>query len=346
MTTESQVSKYAAQGGKARAEKLSAGEREEIARQAALARWQDHPGKLPRETHDGIIEVLKVQIPCGVLEDGTRIFSTRGVNRALGSTTTGAPKRGEEDGARQLPYILASEAVRPFISAELMARLNFPREYRPKHGGRTAFGHEASLLPDICGAILDAQKASKLGKRHARIVRTAEILIRGFAKVGIIALVDEATGYQDVRPREELTRILEAYIAEELRPWIKTFPDEFFRQVYRIQDWDYKAGTAKRTPYVGKLINKYIYTPLPPGVLEELRKRNPVTEKGYRRHKHFQLLTADTGFPHLDRQITAVTTILKISDDKGDFEDNFAKAFAKHYQHKLPLRLGPGKEKT
>jgi hypothetical protein len=189
--------------------------------------------------------------------------------------------------------------------------------------------------------ILDAKEAGKLGKRQERIARTAKILNRSFAKVGVIALVDEATGYQDRRPADELRRILEAYVAEELRPWLKTFPDEFFRQIYRVQGWEYKVGSVKRTPYVGKLINKYIYKQLPPGVLDELRRLNPLTDKGYRRHKHFQLLTADTGSPHLDKQITATTTILKVSDDKRDFEDNFAKAYGRYYQHKLPLKLDP-----
>jgi hypothetical protein len=329
------------QGGKARAEKLPASKREEIARNAALARWSDNPTKFPREVHEGMIEVLHVSIPCGVLEDGTRIFSTRGVNRVLGSKRTGAPTSRDNDDkhAPRLPAILASELIKSFIPSNLMARLNFPREYRPKRGGRTAFGYEATLLPDLCGVILDAHDAGKLGKRYETIVRTAKILNRAFAKLGVIALVDEATGYQDKRPIDELQRILEVYIAEELRPWIKTFPDEFFRQIYRIQSWQYKPGSAKRTPYVGKLINKYIYEQLPPGVLDELRQKNPLTEKGYRRHKHFQLLSVDTGSPHLDRQLTAVTTILKISDDKLDFEDNFNRAFAEYYQHRLPIKL-------
>jgi hypothetical protein len=88
---------------------------------------------------------------------------------------------------------------------------------------------------------------------------------------------------------------------------------------------------------VGQFINRYVYEPLPPGVLTTLRELNPRTEKGYRKHKHFQFLTADTGNVHLDRQITATTMIMKVSDDKPDFADNFDKAFAKEYQPKLPL---------
>jgi hypothetical protein len=271
--------------------------------------------------------VLGMMIPCGVLEDGTRIFSTRGVNRVLGSTRTGAPERGR-NGAPQLPSILASDTIKPFISSELMARLNIPKEYRPKHGGRTAFGHEATLLPELCGVILDAKDEGKLGKRYEKITHTAKVLNRAFAKIGVIALVDEATGYQDKRPADELRRLVELYIAEE-----------FFRQIYRLQGWEFKPGNAKRSPYVGKLINKYIYEQLPPGVLDELRRKNPITEAGYRRHKHFQFLTADTGSPHLDKQIVATTAIMKVSDDHVDFEDNFNKAYAQYYQPRLPLKL-------
>jgi len=71
-------------------------------------------------------------------------------------------------------------------------------------------------------------------------------LIRGLARVGIIALVDEATGYQEVRARQELQRILEAYVQAELRPWIKTFPDEFFKEIYRLQGWEIRALRGSR----------------------------------------------------------------------------------------------------
>lgn len=152
----------------------------------------------------------------------------------------------------------------------------------------------------------------------------------------ITALVDEATGYQEVRARQELQRILDAYIAAELRPWTRMFPPEFFEQVYRMQGWDYKPGTSKRTPAVGKLVNKYVYEQLPDGVLPELQRRNPKTEKGYRRHKHFQFLTADTGNVHLDKQITLVTALMRIARNRAEFEDMFERAFPPA-QRRLPL---------
>lgn len=330
----------AAKGGKARAKSLTPEQRSDIARYAAEKRWASLGAGLPKETHTGILKIGDKEIPCSVLDNGIlRVFSTRGVSRVVGSRTKGIKGSASviSGGAPQLPPFLASPAIRPFISNDLMVLLISPVQYRPKHGGRTAFGYEATLLPKICEVILDARKAGKLKSRQQHLVETAEMLMRGFARVGIIALVDEATGYQADHAKGELTRILEAYIVEELRPWIKTFPDEFFKQIYRLHGWLYPVGSTKRCSYVGKLINKYIYKELPPPVLPELRKLNPVTKGGYRRHKHFQFLTADTGNIHLDRQITAITTIMKVSDDRKDFQGNFNKAFGKPYQPNLPL---------
>lgn len=128
------------------------------------------------------------------------------------------------DGSFQLPPFLASASLRPFISNDLLVPLMSPILYKPKHGGRAAVGYEATLLPQICEVILDAAKAGVLRRRSSKIVQAAEILIRGFARVGIIALIDEATGYQADRARDELNKILQAYIAKELLPWTKRFP--------------------------------------------------------------------------------------------------------------------------
>jgi len=162
--------------------------------------------------------------------------------------------------------------------------------------------------------------------------------MRGLATVGIIALVDEVTGYQETRARDELNLILEKYIAAELLPWTKHFPDAFFKEIYRLHEWEYKPGSHKRPKYIGKLINELIYKQLPPGVLPELQRRNPVTPKGYRKHKHFQFLTEETGNPHLDKQIVSVMTLMRVADNKDAFYRLFERAFPRGPQQ-LPLFL-------
>jgi hypothetical protein len=320
----------AAKGGKARAEALSPEDRREIARFAVEKRWGSRG--LPRETHPGILRIGDREIPCSVLDNGLRVFSARGVSRVIGSRTKGAKATTESTGAPQLPPFLASPGLRAFIPNDLMAPLISPVQYKPKHGGRSAYGYEATLLPRICGVILDAKKAGQLSGRQQHLVDTAEVLLRGFADVGIIALVDEATGYQADRARDELQKILEAYIAKELLPWTKRFPDEFFRQIYRLHGWEYKPGTLRGPRYVGKLVNKLIYEPLPPGVLEELKEVNPPNEKGYRRYRHHQFLTEDVGHPHLNKQIIEVTALMRVADDRKTFDGLFLKAFPKRRQ--------------
>jgi hypothetical protein len=323
-------------GGEARAESLAPQKRSEIATLAANARWSKD---LPKATHTGIIVIAGRPLSCAVLETGKRLLTQETFLMAIGRAGKAKGKTGSfvVDG---MPPFLAAENLIPFISEDLRQSTT-PIFCRNEKGIRLA-GYDAILLPMVCEVYLKLRDHCRnTGKRvpanQKHIVEACDLLMRGLARVGIIALVDEATGYQEQRAKDELSKILEAYIVEELRPWIKTFPDEFFKQVYRLHKWPYRPGSAKRPSYVGQLINKYIYEQLPPPVLPELRKLNPVTESGYRKHKHFQHLTADTGNIHLDRQITATTTIMKVSDDRRDFEENFAKAFAKTYQHRLAL---------
>lgn len=317
-------SKGASKGGRARAERLSPEERSEAGRRAAESRWGR---SVQQATHDGTIQIGDRELVCAVLEDGTRVVAQGTLLTALGRARR--PKgRGEGGG-----IIMFAANLRKFVDPDLDIALKDTIDYRPVAGGRSV-GYRAELIPRICEVYLDARPA--LLKSQQRAYDAAEILHRGLARVGIIALVDEATGYQETRARYELQKILEAYVSAEYRSWVKVFPDEFFQEIYRLQGWEYKPGTAKRTPYVGHLVNKYVYKQLPPGVLDELRRLNPKTDKGNRTKKFHQFLTADTGNIHLDKQISTVTTLMRIARDNADFQDMFERAFPPP-QLRLPL---------
>ncbi len=330
----------ASKGGLARAAALSSEDRKEIARAAAEARW-GMLSSLPRETHGGTLHIGDKEIACAVLDNGLRVLSTRGVNRAMGSKTTGSPG-GDRNGAPHLPRFLASESIKPFISNELMARLIAPIEYRPRLGGRTAFGYEAGLLPDICKVLLAARKGQKLKRNQMHLADTAELLIEGLAHVGIIALVDEATGYQAERAKDELFRILEAYISRALLPWTRRFPDAFFKEIYRLNGWKFQEGNHLHPRMVGKMVNQLVYEQLPKGVLTELRQRNPVMPSGYRRWKHHQLLSEHIGQPHLSNQVATVVALMRASDTKHEFERLFSRAFPSSDGTQMDLRFEMG----
>ncbi len=315
-------------GGRARAERLTPAERSAAAREAAEARW----GRMVADaTHEGVLVIGDMHLECAVLEDKTRVINQGTMLQALGR----APTMGRRERTEGRPPFLSAANLRPFISRELMDSYE-PVQYRHVGSSGRSLGYRAEILPMVCEVYLDAREEGVLLKSQADAAKAAETLIRGLARVGIIALIDEATGYQEVRARQELQKILEAYVHEQFRPWLRAFPDEFFRETYRIHGWEFKPGQTRRNPGVGKLIKHYIYGQLPQGVLAELERLNPRNEKWNRPRKHHQHLTESTGNVHLDRQINAVITLMKISQNRAEFEEYFERAFPPP-QQKLPL---------
>ena len=318
-------------GGRARARNLTPTRKSEIAKKAAEARWlrqsaQIDPENVPRAICGGPDRPLvigDVKIPCYVLEDGKRIIHQRGMVSALGMARGGSSRGGGD----RLAHFVAQKALSDFVSNDLVSVTTEPMVFRTP-AGALAYGYDASILADIAEAILEARNAGKLSKQQEHIADKAETLIRAFARVGIIALVDEATGYQTLRARDDLQKILSAYISPELLPWAKRFPDVFYEELHRVRGWAYRPGSNARTAYIGKLTRALIYDPLPPGVIQELESKNPYNpETKRRKHLHHQLLTENVGHPHLEKQIVAVTTLLSVSDDWRDFTRLFAKKF-------------------
>jgi hypothetical protein len=203
-------------------------------------------------------------------------------------------------------------------------------------GGRdgVGFGTKAELIPNICDVWLKAREAGLLNQRQRAIAEKAEIMLRGLANVGITALVDEATGYQYIRDRDELQKILSAYISPTLLPWTKRFPDEFFQEMFRVYGWQWPPeegsyGGPKGPRYAGKLIKQIIYGNLPPGVLDELERQNPADSKWQRRTRMTQLLTDTIGHPHVEKLVAVITALFRIADSRQQFWRLYQKAFPK-----------------
>jgi P63C domain len=306
-------------GGEARAKALTKAKRSEIAQLAATARWAAH---LPDATHEGELEIADLTLPVAVTSDGTRLMISRAFMTALGRPWKGSYASTE------LPNFIAAKNLLPFISNELQAVLN-PIEFVNKHGQK-ATGYRAELLPMVCDVYLDARKAKVLTESQERVAAQAEILIRGFARVGIVALVDEATGYQRDRASDALAKILERFIAKELQPWIKTFPDEFYEQLFRLRGLEFPHDTVKRPQYFGHLTNDIIYKRLAPGVLDELKRTEPKTTTGKRKGTIQQRLTPDLGHPKLREYLSSVCTIMDLSDDYKDFMTKLDKRHPKY----------------
>lgn len=281
--------------------------------------------KVYKTNYTGEISVSNFKIPCAVLPDGRRVLIQREVVGAL----TGNKKGG-------LDRYLSASNLKEFVPDKFKGKSLDQSVEKFIFHTRKAQIFEATDLIDLCEMYLKARDAGVLLTNQKHLAVQAENIIRSFAKVGIIALVDEATGYQLDRDKDELQKILSAYISEELLPWQKRFPDEFYNQIFRLKNWT-SDPIKQRSPFVGKITNDVIYSLLPPGVLQELKKQNPIVENK-RKYKHHQFLTPEIGNKHLDKQLTEVITLMRVSETWDEFEENMFKAFS-NYGKGQPMPL-------
>jgi len=286
--------------------------------------------KLLKVLYPGTLKIGDTKIPCAVLEDGTRILRERSVAKALGKKGSGAhwqKKRSSEKGAL-LPEYVSAKNLESFIDEETMDSLKNPVTYETR-SGKQAQGIRATLLSEICNIWLKAREKGALIESQEKTAQKAEILLRGFAKIGIIALVDEATGYQEVRDKLALQEILDRYLRKEWAKWAKRFPDEFYMEMFRLKGWQWRGMSVNRPILVGKYTDDIVYKRLAPGVRDELRKRNPKDDAGRRKQKHHQWLTEDMGVPALSQHLTGVMALMRAAPNYEVFKRMLVRAFPK-----------------
>jgi P63C domain-containing protein len=318
-----------ARGGVARAKRLTASQRTEISRIAAGARWNV---KAEVAKKSGTLKIGDISIPCAVLADGTRVLSERAITKAFGGKRGGSHwKRLKEnpDGAK-LPIFLSAKNINSFINKELLDGLERRRLYKPRESGGAAHGIEASLLPKICNVLLKVRDANAAHPSQVPIILQADVIMRGLAEIGIIALVDEATGYIDDKKKAEYRDLFREFIRKECREWEKEFPEHFTDMIYRLYGLS-KGKPGKHPQFFGNFIRRYVYAPLAGSngtILKMLDEKNPVVyANGGRRHKLHQFLTEELGLPAIRAHLWQVVGIGNAFRTKENFDRGFRRAF-------------------
>lgn len=306
---------YQSKGGKARAEALTAEERKGIARKAAAERW-DVSGVERSATHIGELRIGEAMLPCAVLDDGTRVLSAKSVFDAFGRSRKGMNSRLEIDGTK-LPPFIAAKNLEPYINQSLIERT---MQVYYLDGSVKKTGYIATLLPKMCELYLTARRAGVLTASQEKLAVQSEILLSALAEIGIDALVDEATGYQGVRAKDALQKLLDRYLNKELSAWVKRFPDEFYEQMYRLKGWEWGGMSKNRFSCVGSYTRDVVYERLAPELIEEMQRLNPKDDLGNRKGRHHQLLTQDTGLPSLSQHFHLVLTLMRASSNWDDFK--------------------------
>ena len=299
-------------GGKNRASNLSPERRREIAIKASHSR--NCMKDTPKASHFGKMNFGNIEISCAVLEDGRSVVTENSIFDLLGMSKGGRKIRG----GAQMPRFLHANNLQAYIPATLRGGAESFNFIMPQGG--FAYGYEAAKVTQILNVYLKARRDNILTPNQMAIAATAEIIMSALGELGLTALIHEAVGYQKNRENDALQKLFTAFIAKELQPYVSKFPDEFFNQMKRM----YGLQHIKKTPsFFGHNINRWIYDEISEKLTPELQRLNPITEKGYRKHKHHQLLTKEIGCPILEKQLLKITTLMSVSDTKEQFEELF-----------------------
>jgi len=324
----------ASKGGLARASVLSPEERREISQKAIRTRWAKAKGvplddieqvlispektqiqivdksTTPISLFQGELEIGNAKFSCHVLDNGKRVIVTREVVKALTGTIGG-----------NLKGYLNTTNIREFVDMEKITEESVM--FKIPGTQFEATGYEATLLVEICDAYLKARDSNKLTKKQGLLAKQAEIIMRACAKVGIIALIDEATGFQKIRAENALRLKLQAFITEDLQEWVRMFPEDFFVQLARLENIHYSP--RNRPMRWGKYVMAFVYAAVDKDVAKALKERIPNPHKGQNLHQ----LLKEYGKEKVIAQIYQVLGIMKTCKDMDEFKEKFDYIFKK-----------------
>lgn len=264
------------------------------------------------------LKIGDTELICAVLDDeyNTRVVSSSAIFEAFDRPRKGQNKRLEIDNF-QVPPFLAAKNLQPFINNELIKIL---KQVEYKDGTKITKGYDARILPKLCSLYLEARRENKLLASQENFAIRAEILQSALSEIGIVALVDEATGFQYSRKYDALRLLLEQYINDGMQKWVRRFPDKFFEELDKIYD-NPKTTSKTRPQYYGKFINTYIYDPIEEGYVKEELNRLNINADGSRKARFHQWLS-DFGTNQLTIQIGRVMALLEISPNLEKFKEN------------------------
>ena len=167
--------------------------------------------------------------------------------------------------------------------------------------------------------------------RQLEIAYTAVKFQQACTDVGLVALVDEATGYQYEREADALQIKLKLYLEDEMRKWEQTFPEELWSEFGRLTNW--KGTIHARPKYWGKLVMELIYSYLDPDVAKWLKENAPKPMRGQNYH---QWLTSQYGLKKLTEHIWLVIGMASGCHSMHELREKMAERFGRH---QVQLRL-------
>ena len=313
-------------GGVARANALTPEERSSIARRAALAR---HRKDMPKAIAEGTLVIGDLKLQCAVLDDpeNTRVLTQNGFLRALGRHPFAAGGTGASiDGTA--PFLRAKN-LKPFISNDL-ARSTIAIQFLPRKptsgADGVAYGYRAQLLPEVCWVYQDALIAGKLTSAQTHIGTACRLFLKAMTNYAIEDLVDKATGFDDLRKRAAIDKILEKYVDKDKQKWVKMFDLDFYRHIYRLNGWQFIPEKTARPGVIGHWTND-IYDRLAPGIRHALHAKVKRNKDGKPTEKLTQYLTEQEGKLALKEHLGGIKMLMSQSNVWDSFKIELDKHF-------------------
>ncbi|MFL6163847.1 MAG: P63C domain-containing protein [Jatrophihabitantaceae bacterium] len=270
--------------------------------------------EMPTARYEGILTIGDAELTCYVLSDGQRVMSRVSATTALSGV----------HGGGDLASYIQVESLRPYFPRQLEDELIQFHLDGVTH--KKVQGITAETFLNICRAYQGAFNEGQLKtERQKEIARVAGAFLAACARIGLDALIDEATGYQYERAEDALQVKLRAYLEEEMRPWEKTFPDELWKEFGRLTGW--KGTIQQRPKYWGKLVNELVYNNLDADVAQWLRENAPKPRHGQNYH---QWMSSQYGLKKLLEHLWMLIGMASACDSMDELRHRVALRNGKH----------------
>jgi len=267
--------------------------------------------KIPEAKWMGHLVIGDAQLPVYVLDDGRRVISRTGATGVL----------TQNKGGGNLESYLGVEALKDYVPSNPVG-IEFAIQGVVN---KTVMGFQAETFLDICRSYVKALAAGALKtQRQTEIATNCSLFLAACANVGLIALIDEATGYQYARADDALQVKLRAYLEKEMRPWEKTFPDELWVEFGRLTNW--KGSVTQRPKYWGKLVMELVYEYLDEDVAVWLKNNAPAPKGNMSYHRW---LTSQYGLRKLMEHNWMLIGMARSCQTMRELRDRMAMQFGK-----------------
>jgi P63C domain/Bacteriophage CI repressor helix-turn-helix domain len=245
-----------------------------------------------------------------VLDTQQRVIALRSAVKSMTSVDSG-----------KLGNYIGVSTLKPYINSDLI--LGELLEFSIPGTQFKGMGLTTEQFELICRGYVQAlYEGAQLTEKQRETAVKCAVLTAGLTRTGLDALIDEATGYQYERAEDALQVKLRAFIAEELRDWEKTFPDELWEEFGRLTNWG--GSLTSRPKYWGKLVIELIYDTLDPDVAKYLRENRP--PPGVRWHQN---LTENYGVRQLVSRCFEIVGLAKSCKTMGELRKKVAHHYGK-----------------